>query len=133
MSFTNEGYDLHAYRQLESWINIRYPNATSSISTTQNLTVYELHDHLLHRFKDAALQIIGESLISDDAADLQVGLGVLYYNSGEFESAVEHFTLALNHRPRVGWCSFCDCGVGLSTVESAWGNACKLWPVRRCD
>ena len=101
VSYTNEGYDSLAYRTLERWIGVKYPALAPQ--TLRGLEPGEeeigfTDRHLLHQkvtdlFLEAA-QLNPEGGSVD--VDVQVGLGVLFYGSEEYEKAVDCFTAALN-------------------------------------
>lgn len=102
VSYTNEGYDSLAYRTLERWVSTKYP----SLATSGNLGPSEgemeeelgftdrhiLHEKVTNLFLEAAQ-------LNPDGADLdvdvQVGLGVLFYGSEDYEKAVDCFSAAL--------------------------------------
>lgn len=58
-----------------------------------SLSPQEFHSRITQLFLNSAR--IG----SEVDADVQVGLGVLFYNSGDFDKAVDCFTAALSARP----------------------------------
>jgi len=98
VSYTNEGYDSTAYRTLERWLSVRYPQiipptdlhppAELGFTDRQNLRekVTDLY------IKAAQLSPDGEHM----DPDVQVGLGVLFYGAEDYEKAVDCFTAALN-------------------------------------
>ncbi|KAJ3267714.1 Peroxisomal membrane signal receptor PTS1, partial [Borealophlyctis nickersoniae] len=114
VSYTNEGQDLQAYATLERWLSTRYPTIapTEPQTPASLLTAEALHARVTSLFLEAARA--GPSMAgpnpqtitnpagtpNDDVdADVQVGLGVLFYNSSEFAKAVDCFTAALAVRP----------------------------------
>ncbi|OLL26546.1 Peroxisomal targeting signal receptor [Neolecta irregularis DAH-3] len=94
VSYTNEGYDSAAYMTLESWIVAKYPSLTTSIPKGQGRD--QLHQRVTSQFIHAA-QLSPNGAQMD--ADVQVGLGVLFYGSESYDKAVDCFTAALSSRP----------------------------------
>lgn len=102
VSYTNEGYDATAYRTLERWLSIKYPNILdpkdlhprSEADMGFGFTDREvLHGKVTERFiKAAQLSPDGEHM----DPDVQVGLGVLFYGAEEYDKAVDCFESALH-------------------------------------
>ncbi|KAK5654767.1 hypothetical protein OQA88_6803 [Cercophora sp. LCS_1] len=98
VSYTNEGYDSTAYRTLERWLSVKYPQviAPKDLSSAADLGFTDraqLHDRVTNLFLDAA------RLAPDGAhmdPDVQVGLGVLFYGAEEYDKAVDCFQAALH-------------------------------------
>ncbi|SAM04006.1 hypothetical protein [Absidia glauca] len=95
VSYTNESYDQAAYQTLEKWITQRYPDLVGGRTAPNLSNPFELHEHVTSLFLDAARQAPEH----DMDPDVQVGLGVLFYGSGDLEKAVDCFVSALNGRP----------------------------------
>ncbi|KAI8081583.1 uncharacterized protein BX664DRAFT_268750 [Halteromyces radiatus] len=95
VSYTNESYDQAAYQTLERWITHRYPELVGNKTSPATANPFELHDHVTNLFLDAARQAPEQGM----DPDVQVGLGVLFYGSGDLEKAVDCFVSALNGRP----------------------------------
>lgn len=97
VSYTNEGYDSTAYRTLERWLSIKYPNIISPSNLSSEAEVGFTDRHLLHEkvtdlfIKAAQLSPDGEHM----DPDVQVGLGVLFYGAEEYDKAVDCFSAAL--------------------------------------
>jgi peroxin-5 len=100
VSYTNEGYDSLAYRTLERWVSVSYPSlgvkprgldeSEEEMGFTDR---HILHEKVTNLFLEAAqMNPDGENV----DVDVQVGLGVLFYGSEEYEKAVDCFTAALN-------------------------------------
>jgi peroxin-5 len=97
VSYTNEGYEATAYRTLERWVSVKYPqvilepltNPEHQIGVTPRI---ELHKKVTDMFIRAA-QISPEGSTMDP--DVQVGLGVLFYAADEFDKAIDCFEAAL--------------------------------------
>ncbi|CAK4031518.1 Peroxisomal targeting signal receptor [Lecanosticta acicola] len=99
VSYTNEGYDTLAYRTLERWVAEKYPqlgvkprgiDADEEMGFTDR---HMLHEKVTNYFLEAA-QLNPEG--GDVDVDVQVGLGVLFYGSEDYDKAVDCFTAALN-------------------------------------
>lgn len=99
VSYTNEGYDSLAYRTLERWVGVRYPQlgvvpredggGEEEMGFTDR---HVLHEKVTGLFLEAA-QMNPEGGSVD--VDVQVGLGVLFYGSEDYDKAVDCFTAAL--------------------------------------
>lgn len=98
VSYTNEGYDSTAYRTLERWLSVKYPNVLDpkDLSPQREMGFTDrqkLHEKVTDLFIQAAqLSPDGEHM----DPDVQVGLGVLFYGSEEYEKAVDCFQAALH-------------------------------------
>ncbi|KAI9276369.1 hypothetical protein BY458DRAFT_532737 [Sporodiniella umbellata] len=95
VSYTNESYDHAAYQTLERWIAHRYP-ALIDRQLPAATSPYELHDRVTKLFLEAARQAPNGQGMDPD---VQVGLGVLYYGSGDLNKAIDCFVSALEGRP----------------------------------
>lgn len=98
VSYTNEGYDARAYRTLERWLSVKYPQIVppdklhppAEVGFTEK---EELHRSVTDNFIRAAqLRPSGESM----DPDVQVGLGVLFYGMESYDKAVDCFRAALD-------------------------------------
>ncbi|RKO90666.1 hypothetical protein BDK51DRAFT_14387, partial [Blyttiomyces helicus] len=106
VSYTNEGKNLQAYATLERWISTQYPDVGSKAplpSSGEVTTAQALHARATSLFieaarrgPEAAARSPGQGSIDPD---VQVGLGVLFYNSSDHAKAVDCFTAALAVRP----------------------------------
>ncbi len=97
VSYTNEGYDSTAYRTLERWLSVKYPQIINpdNLSSDADLGFTDrqiLHERVTDFFIQAA-QLSPSGAQMDP--DVQVGLGVLFYCAEEYEKAVDCFTTAL--------------------------------------
>lgn len=98
VSYTNEGYDATAYRTLERWLSVKYPQVISPDNLSSPSEIGFTDRHALHEkvtnlfIKAAQLSPDGEHM----DPDVQVGLGVLFYGAEEFDKAVDCFTSALH-------------------------------------
>ncbi|KAF7186287.1 Peroxisomal targeting signal receptor [Pseudocercospora fuligena] len=99
VSYTNEGYDSLAYRTLERWVAAKYPQlgvTPRGMGEEEELGFTDrhlLHEKVTNYFLEAA-QLNPEGAEVD--VDVQVGLGVLFYGSEDYDKAVDCFTAALN-------------------------------------
>lgn len=100
VSYTNEGCENAAYATLEKWISMKYPNIVDKARTQEpkldNEDRFELHARVTELFIRAA-QLSPDGANMD--ADVQVGLGVLFYGNEEYEKAIDCFNAALTVRP----------------------------------
>ncbi|KAF9208287.1 Peroxisomal membrane signal receptor PTS1 [Podila verticillata] len=97
VSYTNEGYDHQAYLTLESWLATKYPEiAAANGPPATSISSWETHGRVTDLYLQA-VRTAPEGANMD--ADLQVGLGVLFYGSGEYEKAVDCFVAGLKVRP----------------------------------
>ncbi|OQO06202.1 hypothetical protein B0A48_08790 [Cryoendolithus antarcticus] len=99
VSYTNESFDSLAYRSLEHWVLTKYPSlATNAPNPTAEEELGFTDRHALHKrvtnlfLQAAQLHPAGE----DVDVDVQVGLGVLFYGSEDYDKAVDCFGAALN-------------------------------------
>ncbi|KAL0074095.1 hypothetical protein J3Q64DRAFT_1637866 [Phycomyces blakesleeanus] len=95
VSYTNESYDHASYQTLERWITERYPEIGGA-SLPAPASPFELHARVTDMFLSAARQAPDGQQMDPD---VQVGLGVLFYGSGDLEKAVDCFVAALKGRP----------------------------------
>lgn len=94
VSYTNEGYDTTAYSTLEKWLLKKYPDLTpTSPPPTTTLDRKAIQQRVADLFIAAAM-LSPEGTAMD--ADVQVGLGVLFYGDEEYDKAVDCFSAALN-------------------------------------
>lgn len=97
VSYTNEGYDSTAYRTLERWLSVKYPQiiAPQDLSSAADMGFTDraqLHERVTNLFLEAArLAPDGDHM----DPDVQVGLGVLFYGAEEYDKAVDCFQAAL--------------------------------------
>lgn len=98
VSYTNESYDHAAYQTLERWITQKYPHLVGKGPLPEAASPFELHDRVTDLFLTAARQAPdGQGM----DPDVQVGLGVLFYGSGDLDKAIDCFVAALKGRPNV--------------------------------
>ncbi|TPX48750.1 hypothetical protein SeLEV6574_g01874 [Synchytrium endobioticum] len=102
VSYTNEAQDVQAYTTLERWISTSYSGIAAKQLPLANppglIGAQELHKRVTSQFLEAARS--GRPGSGDLDADVQVGLGVLFYNSGDYDKAIDCFTAGLSARPQ---------------------------------
>lgn len=100
VSYINESYENAAYSTLEKWISMKYPDIVNLARTQEpsldNEDRYHLHSRVTELFIRAA-QLSPDSANID--ADVQDGLGVLFYGSEEYDKAIDCFNAAIAARP----------------------------------
>jgi peroxin-5 len=100
VSYTNEGYENAAYATLEKWLATKYPaiadKARQQEPRLENEDRFQLHGRVTELFIRAA-QLSPDGANID--ADVQVGLGVLFYGNEEYSKAIDCFNAALAVRP----------------------------------
>lgn len=102
VSYTNEALNLEAYCTLERWIKIQYPEIVKSHPRIDQIS----HSHIISLFLEAARQgpskAVHKTPESEKLAfdpDVQMGLGVLFFNNFDYDKAVDCFTSALSVKP----------------------------------
>ncbi|KAJ3072180.1 Peroxisomal membrane signal receptor PTS1 [Podochytrium sp. JEL0797] len=95
ISYTNESLELQAYATLNRWLSTKYPTIPSAPTPAPNTmtSAWELHESTTARF----LQAVPLNNGTVDA-DLQMGLGVLFYNRSEYDKVIDCFGAALRVR-----------------------------------
>jgi len=96
VSYTNESHDMQAYATLHRWMRSAYPDIGQKddlVILGTDVSPREVHNRVTKLFLEAARR--NQSV----DADVQVGLGVLFYNHGDYDKAVDCFTAALSARP----------------------------------
>lgn len=103
VSYTNEGQELQAYATLERWLATQYPSIASLNAPSPALVDRsDIHARVADLFLEAARQGPSASIASLSEPidpDVQIGLGVLFYNSSDYSKAIDCFTSALSSRP----------------------------------
>jgi peroxin-5 len=86
---------------LNKWMAVRYPEIHSQhapsdrLMDDESVPVYELYDSVSAQLLQAA------RTQPEIDADVQVALGVLFYNAGQYDKAVDCFDTAVKVRPNV--------------------------------
>ncbi|KAH0827855.1 hypothetical protein J3R83DRAFT_3481 [Lanmaoa asiatica] len=100
ISFTNESYDRASYHMLWRWLHARFPTfpiRDDVEKAVRSHATWDSHDRLTDVFLTLARQQYDQGVVD---ADVQVGLGVLFYNKGEYDRAKDCFESALSQRPQ---------------------------------
>ncbi|KAK6465902.1 hypothetical protein DFJ63DRAFT_282383 [Scheffersomyces coipomensis] len=100
ISYINEGYDNAAFATLERWISTKYPQISDK-ARQENPSItdedrFSLYNRVSELFMSAARLSPNQANMD---ADVQVGLGVLFYANEEFTKTVDCFKAALTIRP----------------------------------
>jgi len=102
VSYTNESLQHQACTTLRAWVqsNPRYRHLSPADDGTNKPVISSFMSQTLHKeVQSLFLRAVQQSQGSSIDADLQVGLGVLFNLSGEFDKAVDCFNAALQVRP----------------------------------
>ncbi|GAA5805472.1 hypothetical protein HPULCUR_010988 [Helicostylum pulchrum] len=98
VSYRNEHCRMDAYNCLEQWIanNHKYKHIPKESELGRDYTdPIKRHDYIAHIFLEAARTCPGEEM----DADVQVGLGILFNMSEEYNKAIDCFKSALITKP----------------------------------
>ncbi|KAK4514258.1 uncharacterized protein ATC70_001848 [Mucor velutinosus] len=95
VSYTNENCRADAYDALEQWI-ANHPHYKHLASGKGKMGPEGRHGYITNMFLEAARSSPGEEM----DADVQVGLGVLFNVSEEYEKAIDCFKAALASKPQ---------------------------------
>ncbi|CAK9441114.1 uncharacterized protein LODBEIA_P49830 [Lodderomyces beijingensis] len=100
ISYINEGYDNAAFATLERWISTKYPaiaeKARQEHPEITDEDRFSLNKRVTELFLKAA-QLSPDQASMD--ADVQTGLGVLFYANEDFDKTIDCFKAALTIRP----------------------------------
>ncbi|KAF8135431.1 TPR-like protein [Boletus edulis] len=100
VSFTNEAYDRASYHMLWRWLRARFPTfpvPDDVEKAVHSHSIWDSHDRLTNAFLMLARSQYDEGIIDPD---VQIGLGVLFYNRVEYDRAKDCFESALSQRPQ---------------------------------
>ncbi|KAI6040314.1 TPR-like protein [Pisolithus marmoratus] len=123
ISYTNEGYDRACYLMLSRWLRARFPDFPVPEELSKALTshsTWDAHGRLTDAFLALARQHYEQGVVD---ADVQIALGVLFYNTTEYDRAKDCFESALSLRPQdyVLWNRLGSCLSNGSKPEEALG------------
>ncbi|KAL5507178.1 PEX5 [Sanghuangporus vaninii] len=99
-AFTNEGYERGSHTMLLRWLRARYPEHAPSeedASSWLRQSHWASREHVTDAFLAVARAQHAAGVVD---ADVQVGLGILFYTNGDFERAKDCFGAALAVNPR---------------------------------
>lgn len=100
ISYVNEGYDNAAYKTFENWIETKYPDvvAKARLENPNDTSDdrYSLNKRITDLFLKAAQ--LSPSGVNVDA-DVQTGLGVLFYSMEEYDKTLDCFQAAIRCNP----------------------------------
>ncbi|KAF8070667.1 hypothetical protein FPV67DRAFT_1035722 [Lyophyllum atratum] len=100
ISFTNESYDRASHTMLLRWLRARFPTLDvpeSTITAMATHSSWDTHSRITDLFLSLARSQHMEGTVD---ADVQIGLGVLFYTNGEYDMAKDCFESALAVRPK---------------------------------
>lgn len=98
ISYTNEGYERASHTTLLRWLQATHPDAEipqTAWSSLQDSSWYS-QQQVTQAFLEYARMQHAKGIVD---ADLQAGLGVLFYTSNQFDRAKDCFEAALSVRP----------------------------------
>jgi peroxin-5 len=107
VAYTNEGYEKASYIMLLHWLRTKfypshlYTNLISPLSSKEDLdklATWVLKERATEGYLNLAREQHGRGVVDPD---VQIGLGVLLYTSGDYERAKDCFEAALLVRPNV--------------------------------
>jgi peroxin-5 len=84
ISYTNEGLEQKTFELLSKWLHQNYPETRLNTAANRDLLIQGFASN------------INSSKIDPN---LQLGLGVLFYNNGEYQKAIDCFKIALSIKP----------------------------------
>ncbi|GMM48604.1 Pex5 protein [Pichia kluyveri] len=100
ISYVNEGYDNAAFKTFENWIETKYPDIVSRARLENPNDIsddrYSLNKRITNLFLKAAQ--LSPSGVNVDA-DVQTGLGVLFYSMEDYDKTLDCFQAAIRCNP----------------------------------
>ncbi|KAJ2917783.1 hypothetical protein MD484_g2622, partial [Candolleomyces efflorescens] len=100
ISFTNESYDRGSHAMLLRWLRARYPTfpvPEQTIKAMATNSAWDTHGRVTDAFLNLARDQHSKGVLD---ADVQIGLGVLFYTNSEYDRAKDCFEAALSARPK---------------------------------
>ncbi|RDX41796.1 peroxisome targeting signal receptor [Lentinus brumalis] len=122
IAFTNESLERGAHTMLLRWLDARFPDAGISEEAWKSLTNSSWHSQ--EQVTEAYLKVAREQYSRGEVdPDVQIGLGVLFYTSSEYDRAKDCFEAALSMRPQdfLLWNRFGSCLSNGNKPEEALG------------
>ncbi|KAI0744275.1 peroxisome targeting signal receptor [Daedaleopsis nitida] len=99
IAFTNESFERASHSVLLRWLHARFPDIPISTEAWDSLANSSWHSQDL--VTEEYLKVAREQYSRGEVdPDVQIGLGVLFYTSGEFSRAKDCFEAALSMRPK---------------------------------
>ncbi|KAH8119266.1 TPR-like protein [Phellopilus nigrolimitatus] len=99
-AFTNEGYERGSHSTLLRWLGARFPSSVASdseASASLRQSHWASREHVTDAFLSVARAQHAAGVVD---ADVQTGLGILFYTSSDYDRAQDCFGTALGVRPR---------------------------------
>jgi len=100
ISYTNESYDRAAYAMLLRWMQARfptYPIPEQIVRAVPSNSTWDVHTKIKDLFLGLARLQYSQGVVDPD---VQIALGVLFYNTGEYDRSKDCFESALSERPQ---------------------------------
>ncbi|KAL4073917.1 TPR-like protein [Scleroderma citrinum] len=100
ISYTNESYDRASCLMLFRWLRARFPTVPIPADLEKAVTshsAWDAQERLTDAFLTLARQQYEQGIVD---ADVQIALGILFYNNTEYDRAKDCFESALSSRPR---------------------------------
>ncbi|TFK23956.1 peroxisome targeting signal receptor [Coprinopsis marcescibilis] len=100
ISFTNESYDRGSHSMLLRWIRARHPELQipeDTINAMATNSAWDTHGRITEVFLNLARMQNSQGVLDPE---VQIGLGVLFYNNSDYDRAKDCFEAALSVRPR---------------------------------
>src|SRR5690606_35830416 len=101
ISFTNESYDRGSHAMLLRWLRARFPDfpvPEETIKAMATNSAWDTHTRVTEVFLQLVRDQNSKGILD---AEVQIGLGVLFYTNGEYDHAKDCFQAALSVRPTV--------------------------------
>ncbi|EIW83053.1 TPR-like protein [Coniophora puteana RWD-64-598 SS2] len=99
ISYTNESYERASYVMLLRWLRARFPSHPIPETTQQAVashSTWDSHEKITDAYLSLARQQYSQGIVDPD---VQIALGILFYNTGEYTRAKDCFEAALSQRP----------------------------------
>ncbi|SCW04042.1 LAFE_0H04632g1_1 [Lachancea fermentati] len=93
ISYINEGYDVSAFSMLSKWLETKYPQLVDNHVDSETADRYNLNQAVTQQF----LHVVNK--LPEIDAELQLGLGILFYANDDYDKTIDCFRAALTVRP----------------------------------